>query len=523
MRNNIFSKTRASVKWVLPFFFLALLPFVASCDDWLDVRSENTSKEQDQFDVEKGFKTALTGVYMQLASTSIYGQNLTMTSIECLADLWYNSASFESQAPSKYYFSTHDYTYSGVQNTISSIYAGLYKTIAATNVLIKDIETNGNNITSKQLRDIIEGEAYAIRAYCHLDALRLFGQLPQGAMQTVKLPYSYTTSIAEMPTYYGFNEFVANLTADIQKAESLLKESDPIFDNTFAALDRPGNSVLDDFTYYRHSRLNYWAVRALHARMALYMGNTSEAHSIAMEIINAKGADGEALITLSGPTDLAQGFNGLPSECLFYLSKFDLNDYANTALLGGLTSASASNSTYFISLDQLNDLYQSIPGSTASHNRYNNWWNRNMRDNSNVTRPSLKKYWYDSNASTSSLASSEANTLMTKRQIIPMLRLSEMYLIAIETSTDLTEVQTLYDTYMTSCEYTLYTPFETLAEARAEMVNEYRREFFGEGQMFFTYKRLGASSMLWNTTPIKEADYIIPLPTTEYDPAITQK
>ena len=112
---------------------------------------------------------------------------------------------------------------------------------------------------------------------------------------------------------------------------------------------------------------------------------------------------------------------------------------------------------------------------------------------------------------------------MTKLQLIPMLRLSEVYLIAMETSNSLTEVQTLYDTYMSACSFTLYTPFETLEQAREEMINEYSRELFGEGQMFFTYKRTAAATMLWNTEMINEDDYLIPLPATEYDPALMKK
>ena len=51
--------------------------------------------------------------------------------------------------------------------------------------------------------------------------------------------------------------------------------------------------------------------------------------------------------------------------------------------------------------------------------------------------------------------------------------------------------------------------------AKAEIVNEYRREFIAEGQMFFTYKRLGSSTMLWNNTQIKEENYIVPVPASE--------
>ena len=49
-----------------------------------------------------------------------------------------------------------------------------------------------------------------------------------------------------------------------------------------------------------------------------------------------------------------------------------------------------------------------------------------------------------------------------------------------------------------------------------EIMREYRREFFGEGQMFYTYKRLGEKNMLWKTDrEVGEQDYIVPLPSTE--------
>ena len=92
-----------------------------------------------------------------------------------------------------------------------------------------------------------------------------------------------------------------------------------------------------------------------------------------------------------------------------------------------------------------------------------------------------------------------------------------------ETSNSLDEVKQLYDTYMYACAFSLYTPFESLEQARAEVINEYRRELFGEGQMFFTYKRLGEKRILWNSDEMTEDEYIIPLPATEYNPELLKK
>lgn len=500
---------------------LSIIPVIAltfaasvftSCNDWLDVRGENIQKEKDQFENYKGFRDALTGCYMSMAGTDVYGQRLTMTDIENLASLWYTDASDETNQPLIYQLSNHEYTKDEGRAAIKAIYAGLFNTVISANVLIKNLDEKGQNITDAKARAVIEGEAYAIRAYCQFDILRLFGQLPQGGAKRVSLPYSFTTSIDQMPSYFAYGDYVEKLKADITRAETLLKDNDPIFSETFDVLDNPGTDAEDDYMYFRHSRLNYWAVRALHARMALYTGDETTAHAIAMEIINAKGSDGKALISLSGIGDLQNGYNGLPSECLFYLSKYDLEDYANKSLIGG-NNEQARSGDYYLTSDMLTQLYASIPGATASHNRYLNEWNRTTKNPSGNICPTLKKYWYDTNKA-------DNDALTTKLQIIPMLRLSEMYLIAIETTTSLEEARELYKTYMTSCEFTLYTPFSSLEKAREEMLNEYRREFFGEGQMFFVYKRKAAAKMLWNDKTITEDNYILPLPSTEYNPDI---
>ena len=60
--------------------------------------------------------------------------------------------------------------------------------------------------------------------------------------------------------------------------------------------------------------------------------------------------------------------------------------------------------------------------------------------------------------------------------------------------------------------------FSGLSEVPGEMVNEYRREFYGEGQMFYTYNRTGATTILWGNGNVDENVDIVPLPETEYNP-----
>ena len=186
---------------------LAALGF-SSCNDWLDVRPETEQKEDDQFSSYQGFCDAVTGMYMTMADRDIYGERLTMTNIESLANLW--SLGATSTRYEDYNLELHDYdnvVYS--QAAIKAIYAKLFNTIVQANLIIKHVGTQGGVINNPATRAAILGEAYGIRAYCHLDLLRLFGQVPGGTTQ-VSLPYSETTGIDEMPRYYNFDEYVGN-------------------------------------------------------------------------------------------------------------------------------------------------------------------------------------------------------------------------------------------------------------------------------------------------------------------------
>ena len=165
------------------------------------------------------------------------------------------------------------------------------------------------------------------------------------------------------------------------------------------------------------------------------------------------------------------------------------------------------NRDLVLSTNMFNQLFQGT--NTAANNRYLKQWNRSAKDSQNSVYAALNKYYRNT---------TDNATSATENLIIPMLRLSEMYLIAMETTTQLAEANQLYTTYMRDRNVLIETDvFSTLEEVRAEVLNEYRRELIAEGQMFFTYKRHFSKTMLWNDAAMTESDYIIPLPDTEYE------
>lgn len=443
---------------------------------------------------------------MEMASTDAYGQRLTMTNIENLASLWYLPKSTSLYGDYELY--TRDYTGDNAKSAVKSFYTSLFKTVAQANLIIKNAEANPDVFTNKSLYNVILGEAYAIRAYCQFDVLRIFGQVPTNATKQVSLPYSETTSIASMPAYYNYNDYVAKLKSDIDKAETMLKESDPAMDYAFNMINYTDEDrVTNENLIYRQMRLNYWAVRALHARMSLYIGETQAANIIANELINAKHGDGNQVRPLSGKNDYVKGYMTCPNECYFSLSKYDIKSVAAsyfTTNTGDTQYRTGSN--LVLSADMLAQLYAGE--NIEAHNRYNTLWNKELRDAYSKLWVGFKRYCFADDAQSQSLF----------YQIIPMLRTSEMYLIAIETSSNLAEINALYKDYMISHNVISMPNFESLNDVKTWIENEYRREFIGEGQMFYTYKRLGETQMLWSTTPADENTYIIPLPESEYDP-----
>ena len=72
--------------------------------------------------------------------------------------------------------------------------------------------------------------------------------------------------------------------------------------------------------------------------------------------------------------------------------------------------------------------------ATDSHNRYRYVWNKNVNTtNSNVGAAILKYYFAD-----------DAENQMLFHQIIPRLRMSEVQLIAIESTSDLSQANRLF-------------------------------------------------------------------------------
>lgn len=479
-------------------FLIITLLLGSSCNDWLDVKPHSQMENDDMFSTEKGFKDALTGCYIKLASPSLYGTNMTMTFTEYLAQFWdFTTYNGKNESLLKAF----DYESAYAEREIQSVYKAFYEVIAHANGILENIPVHGDAIQNEHLRKIIEAEALGIRAFCHTDILRLFGQIPQNPTIQVQLPYATSVSINTVP-YYSYDNYISLILQDIETAQKLLLESDPVNQYTFDELDNFMNKTDYDvhlessFLGFRRMRFNYWALEGLKARLYLYIGDKENARTAANNVLNAKTKDGKKMIALSGLSDLQNDnlYLTCPSECILALNNNHLADYTNslfTSISRHLTEA------------HYKDLYDGQ--SIDINNRPKKIWKRTESEMVGNFYYDFQKYNQPENSE---------NEFTTHFNIIPLIRLSEMYLIAIEAANSAQEANSLYKTYMEDRGVIVNELKQS--QIADEILKEYRREFFGEGQMFFTYKRLGVNKMLWkNDREVNEKDYILPLPKSE--------
>mgnify|MGYP002530945221 CR=1 FL=1 len=461
------------MKHLFKIFVLGLMVLVSGCGDWLDIKPQTESKEDDLFAKEQGFKDALIGAYIQMKQNSLYGQNLTYTTLEYLAQHWnYSLVTYEEN------LSTYVYSDAIVEATFSSVYEQWYKVILSCNNILNNID-----VFTKKYYELVKGEALAIRAFMHFDVLRLFGPTPAAVVSGERI-LPYVTEVSTIPNVHiTFDEYIKLLEQDMLEAESLLAVSDPIIGDNTSLYD----AAMDDFIQSRELRVNYYALKALMARFYLWIDQEDSAFSCAKEVIEAKSALGGDIFTLADKTVFLSDNKALTGEWIFGISVKGLADDVQVNFIEARAGAKLTKTKEMV----LTGLYENNTADT----RRNLW----------------KDYTSESGAIFSYLFTKYTQEGLSS---LPVMRISEMYLVAAEAAPTLEEGISYFRKFRTSRDLQTLT-YSTKIQLQSDILKEYEKEFYGEGQMFYAYKRVNSPSMLWSIVPITPSIYKIPLPQDE--------
>ena len=145
---------------------VALSLGMASCEDWLDMPSYNTSDTETVFANETMADMYVQGCYRGLIHQEMYYQ-LGM------GETVMHSSEDGSTNNSKYNICNYFYNTTSPY-TVTTIYKEQYRIIESTNVAISRL--NGMPETDK--RNALLGEVLAIRAFCYYNLIRIYGDVP---------------------------------------------------------------------------------------------------------------------------------------------------------------------------------------------------------------------------------------------------------------------------------------------------------------------------------------------------------
>lgn len=455
---------------------LVALCLFSSCEDWFDISPKSDLKAEDLFSSEQGFRDALIGSYALMSGTNLYGAQLTFTYMDVLGQ-YYATAS--GTLNTFRYAYNYDYTNATEEARVNVIWKDLYNVVANLNGMLDRIDAQ-RGLFSEDDYELIKGEALGLRAYVHLDLLRLFAPAPsaEGGLENPAIPYvdAFTNRLFPRLTT---GEVLERILADLQDARSLLSASDP-YGPRHAEYDLDN---LSGIRAGRTFRMNYYAVTALLARTLLYRGtgdDFSRAYGYATEVI-ASG-----LFPLISSEDITgNDQNGFVQENVFALEHDGLKDDVIDKYFYVPTT---SSQMLAINATTLNRIFP----ATLSSDYRRQWWLEASGSYSVVT-----KYNYS--------------------ECIPLLKVSEMYLIAAETAPSLT----LSATWFNALQYHRGLPDEdiTSANLQEKLRKEYAKEFLAEGQLFYACKRMNFTKKPILETALTDAQavYVLPLPSENTD------
>lgn len=460
-------------------FILALC--VSACESWLNVQPATKIKSDDLLKTEQGFKDALIGAYTLMKAEAIYGRELSFGFVDAVTGQYnaYNNVVYNEVSQWKYL------TSGNVRTQIDNIWIKMYNLLANINNILDHIDDRRGVFTNDNY-NIIKGEALGMRAYIHFDLLRLFASAD---LSREAIPYVRQLQI-EVPHVYTGEEVIEFLRKDIQAA-LLCLTNDPIREGKKEDLSDDG------FMNFRQMRINYYAVKALEARVAMWTGDKKMAKEAALEILEIADKLYPWVTTdaVSAPEDKDRDFT-FSTEHIFALHINNLKDLSNTWML----TIGNNKQLYSSSYDFETRFEKAGVGATDYRANY-----IVKLEASPLYGYILRKYYQPE------------KYLAAYAKRIPLIRRSEMEYIMAECLIGEDDTKALAHLNEVRRHRGIITDLTDPSKVRDELTKEYYKEFLAEGQLFYYCKRNGMEKFPYGYQNVTEEVYVFPKPDLEVE------
>lgn len=468
-------------------FVVVAMISITSCDDFLDITPDGQVKRDELLSTQEGIEDALYGTYSQLRSNSLYGQELSFSYLEIMAQTLVCKGNKSIEALNKY-----DYEFSEVESMFSSVWTEMYKNISNVNSVLNSPLVEGANSFPYT---IYRGEALALRAFMHFDLMRIYCEQITVNPEADGIPYATQFSL-NTPDFESLAKNYEHVLADLTEAERMLADEDKYKNTTLFMTDR-------------QIHLNLHAVRALLARVYLTMGDKENAVIYAKKVIEESGYE------LNVKTDIIGDLAGVLSQKETLFGVYFAGFYQNV-------NAKLQQTSSYYSLDLRDDIVDIYNKYADGHdNRTDAYFTYvNLGGTERIRLSKLTDVYELNNNS----AGRPSDLILG----INMIRIPEMYYICAEglLDTDYDKALEYFDAVLVSRGLQALSNRTENNTLTQELINlERYKEFIGEGQTFFNMKRQNlpiesavksADGATVTYEPSKDV-YVVPVPDSEFE------
>lgn len=464
-------------KWLISLSFiiyqLSFSMTLASCAEWLDVGSKSEVDENEMFRTAEGYQATLTGLYLNLGSTKLYGGNLPLLALEPLTQQYL----IGDDEPDRGQWSQFNYQTDEGQQMVSDIWLTMYNTIVNANMLLQQLDHASEAGVDAVTADNMRGEVLGLRALMYFDLVRLYNDHPtvDAACRNVPFKTDFGFQLGrQLPT----DSLLLLLVDDLTTAQRLLTPCD-------------GTLTLRQRQHFTRD-----ACTALMARLQLYRGEYSEAEVLARELTDCQRyryIRAEEILETDVYGAELRADRLFEPELIFAL-------YTENILTTSRTWYEGLSHDFVKTADLFDD-------------------------------DDVRRVWLFSNPSALgkiNLIRYQRSTRQQDQQrygdpVVPMLKLSEMQLIVAECALqrgDADEARRQLNMLREARGEAALPATADATAIEAALTHEYQCDFRGEGQLFYYYKRCCFSTIddgygKGNTVSVPMAAYTLPLPPYE--------
>jgi hypothetical protein len=437
---------------------IIILFSLLGCESILDVEPKNLLSADSAISSERGVQAALNGVYDGLQTAAIaqdviiFGDLAADNLIHVGSKKEYRQISDNRIYPDNVY--------------IEGLWNDCYDNINRINTLLEALP--GVDELSENKLKYYEGQAYFLRALNYFNLVKFYGGVPLKTESTTNAsPEVLNIARSDKNETYEF------IMDDLDKAESRLAVSSP---------EDP-------------SHANYWAVKALMARIHLYRESFTDAYLNAKDVINNS--------PYQLATDSAEFANIFDEEAETNEIIFQV-DFSATDDNNAMASWTQEDGRFEVAAWESYDKEYSIADEYTEND-----WRKEI-----TVKMGLDDYYCD-----------KYNDLSGQSDNIIFLRIAEMYLICAEALNETGYVADgwAFD-YLNAVHSTAgldsltSTDITNKAEFRDAVMKERRLELAFEGHRYFDLVRTGkAPAVLGNIGTLAGANWLFPIPQSELD------